>query len=318
MARFFQLATLIVLAEFAATCASTSTTDYPEKLNRRDFIVEAQGGQYSISLFPKTYSALMSSSFSLILLSPVLVKDDALYNSGSASIIPWFNARGISVWLIRIKNDVSLEKFGQAILPEILSSVRKNSGDNDWVMGGISLGGQAAAHYLADAPQNAKTTGMAFKAAFFLSTPFDYNYPGSFGKRLAQANDGEKKNLCNADFCERFFKGLSENLIVSKKDIHDSTGKPLWKDLIPSTYLRGKGVRIFFLTGKIDNVAPSESVYSMFTKTIPKETENSPEARFLLPGYLNRMSRDFNHADMIAGEALCDEVLPEILRWIDL
>ena len=318
MHRLLQISILVALAKCAMACASTSTTNFPEKVNRRDFMVDVQGGQYSISLFPKTYSALMGSSFSLILLSPVLVKDDALYNSGSASIIPWFNARGISVWLIRVKNDVSLEKFGQSILPEILTSVRKNSNDGDWVIGGISLGGQAVAHYLAEAPKHSASTGMTFKAAFFLGTPFDYNYPGAFGKRLANANDGERKNLCSADFCDRFFKGFHENLIVSKKDLHDQAGKPLWNDILSPTLMRGKGVRIFFLAGKIDNVAPSESLYAMFSKTIPKETENSPDARFLQPGYLNRMSRDFNHADMIAGEALCDDVLPEILKWINL
>jgi len=166
-------------------CQSISTTNYEEKENRRDFTIDAAGGSYGVSLFPKTYGALAGPSFSLVVVSPVLVGDTVLTNSGKSSLIPWFNARGVAVWLVRIPPGMQLEKFGRQVLPTITAAIRKNSNDAQWVMAGVSLGGQAVAHYLDDAQKNATVSGMLVKAAFFLGTGFDYAYPGSFSRRLA-------------------------------------------------------------------------------------------------------------------------------------
>ncbi len=292
-------------------CQSTSTTNYIEKENRRDFSIDASGGSFAVSLFPKTYGALAGPSFSLVLVSPVLVADEALYNSGSASLIPWFNARGVAVWLVRIPPAMALEKFGRDVLPQITTAIRKNSTDSDWAMGGISLGGQAIAHYLNEAPKHATTSGLQVKAAFFLGTGFDYEYPGSFGRRLA------KENLAQAEFCRRFLPGLRPELIAPRQNLV-AGGKNVWRDSLENVSLKDKGVRVMFLAGKIDNVAPSESVYKFFVKTIGDATKNSPDVRFLQPGRMNRQARDYDHGMMIASDELASEVLPDILKWIDL
>lgn len=299
-------------------CQSTSTTNYADKENRRDFSIDAAGGVYAVSLFPKTYSAVMGPGFSMVVVSPMLLSDDVLYNSGSTSLIPWFNARGVPVWLVRIPPQMPLERFGRDILPTITSAIRKNSNDADWVMAGVSLGGQAIAQYLSDAQRNATVSGMLVKSAFFLGTGFDYNYPGSFGKRLASAQDGENKNLCAGDFCKRFFNGLKGELVASRKNLFDAAGKPVWRDSLDNVSLKDKGVRTMFIAGKIDNVAPSESVYKFFVKTIGDETKNSPDVRFLVPGRMNRHSRDFDHGAIIASDDLASDILPEVLKFIDL
>ena len=292
-------------------CQSVSTTNYAEKENRIDYNIDAAGGSYAVSLFPKTYGAVAGPSFSLVLVSPVLVADAALYNSGSASLIPWFNARGIAVWLVRIPPQIPLERFGNDVLPQVAAAIRKNSTESDWVMGGISLGGQAIAHYLNDAPKHATVTGMQVKAAFFLGTPFDYEYPGSFGHRLA------KENLPANDLAARFLPRLRADLIVSRANLL-TAGRPVWRDSLTNVSLSGKGVRTLFIAGKIDNVAPSESVYKFFVKTIGDETKNSPDVRFLQPGRMNRHARDYDHSMMIASDELASEILPDILKWLDL
>lgn len=260
----------------------------------------------------------MGPGFSLVVVSPILFNDEVLYNSGSTSLIPWFNARGIAVWLVRIPPQMPLDRFGRDILPTITAAIRKNSNDADWVMAGVSLGGQAIAQYLADAQRNATVSGMLVKSAFFLGTGFDYNYPGSFGKRLASAQDGEGKNLCAGDFCKRFFNGIRSDQIVSRKNIFDASGRPVWRDSLEGISFKDKGVRTMFIAGKIDNVAPSESVYKFFVKTIGDETKNSPDVRFLLPGRMNRHSRDFDHAAIVASDDLASDILPEVLNFIDL
>lgn len=318
----------------ASGCQSTSTTNYGSTAgsatqnpgpaggapveNERRFSIDAAGGVYSVSLFPKTYSAVMGPGFSLVVVSPVLLADEVLYNSGSSSLIPWFNARGVAVWLVRIPPQMPLERFGRDILPTITAAIRKNSNDADWVMAGVSLGGQAIAQYLADAQRNATISGMLVRSAFFLGTGFDYNYPGSFGKRLALAQDGESKNLCAADFCKRFFNGLKSEQIVSRKNLFDTGGKPVWRDSLDNVAIKDKGVRVMFIAGKIDNVAPTESVYRFFVKTIGDETKNSPDVRFLVPGRMNRHSRDFDHAAVVASDDLASDILPEVLKFIDL
>ncbi|MBS0619672.1 MAG: hypothetical protein JSR44_15915 [Spirochaetes bacterium] len=314
----FALALLSLLIAITFSCSSISTKNYAKNENRRDFTIDAAGGSYSISLFPKTYSALAGPAFSLVLVSPILFTDEILYNSNRESLIPWFNAHGISVWLVKIPQHMPLEKFGREVLPAAATAIRKNSTDADWVMGGVSLGGQAVAYYLADAAKNATVTGIQVKSAFFLGTPFDYNYPGSFGHRLAAAHDSGAKNLCAADFCERFFPGIKKDLIAARANLNDTAGKNVWSDNLATVSLQGKGVRIMFVAGKIDNVAPTEAVYKFFTRTIGDETKNSRDARFYVAGRMNSLSRDFDHAQMVASSALASDILPEILKWIEL
>ncbi|MFZ5629946.1 MAG: hypothetical protein ACOY5B_12510 [Spirochaetota bacterium] len=305
---------LLVFVVFFIACQSTSTTNYTGKTNQRNFTIDASGSSYEVTLFPRTYSALAGSSFGLVLVSPVLLRDEVLYNSGTSSVIPWFNARGISVWLVRIPPRANLEQFGRDTLPVVTAAIRKNSNDDAWVLGGVSLGGQAIAHYLAEAPRNATVSGMLVKAAFFLGTGFDYNYPDSFARRLAAA----PADLCSGKFCENYMPGMPPLLIQPKSALFDTKGKPVWRDTIDGALVRGKGVRLFIAAGKIDNVAPSEAVYRFYTQALGDETKNSPEMRFLQPGRMNRHAADFNHTMMVASDALASDILPEIVRWIDL
>lgn len=296
-------------------CQSISTANYAEKENRRDFTIDAAGGSYSVSLYPKTYGALAGPSFSLVLVSPVLLTDAVLTNSGKSSLIPWFNARGVAVWLVRVPPGTQLEKFGRQVLPTITSAIRKNSNDAQWVMAGVSLGGQAVAHYLDDAQKNATVSGMLVKAAFFLGTGFDYAYPGSFSRRLATLTG---QNICADEFCTRYLSGIKPELVSPRSALFDAAGKPVWRETLDNVSLKDKGVRVMFTAGKIDNVAPSESVYKFFVKTIGGETKNSPDIRFFLPGRMNRYARDYDHAMIVASDDLASELLPDILKWIDL
>lgn len=305
---------LLTLVMTLTSCQSASTTNYPEKNNQRNFTIDASGSSYSVTLFPRTYSALAGSSFGLVLVSPVLLKDEILYNSGSSSLIPWFNARGISVWLVHVPTQTNLEQFGRETLPVVTAAIRKNSNDDAWVMGGVSLGGQAIAHYLADAPRNATVSGMLVKAAFFLGTGFDYNYPDSFTRRLTAV----PAELCSGKFCENYFPGMTAAFIQPKSALFDARGNAVWREAIDGASVRGKGVRLFIASGKIDNVAPSEAVYRFYTQASGDERKVSADLRFLQPGRMNRHTADFNHTMMVASEALASDILPEILRWIDL
>lgn len=307
---------LVLVMAFATGCQSVSSTNYKGNENHRHFAVDASGGSYRITLFPKTYSALAGPAFSLVIVSPVLVRDEYLYNSGSSSLIPWFNARGVSVWLVYIPQQTNIEKFGREVLPTVTTAIRQNSNEENWVMGGISLGGQAIAHYLDEAPRNATVSGMLVKAAFFIGTGFDYGYPGSFGRRLAAVND--PGSLCAGDFCKRYLPGIDARFAAERRWLNDASGKPVWRDSLENVILRDKGVRTLFIAGKIDNVAPSESVYKYFVKTIGDETKNSPDCRFLQPGRMNRHSDDFNHRMLLGSDELASDVLPDVLKWIDL
>lgn len=188
------LVVLVLCTLTLSRCQSSSTTNYPDEKIGRVFSIDTMGSAYSVRLFPKTYSATLSRSFSLVLVSPVLVKDEILYNSTSSSLIPWFNSRGVSVWLVKIPAHTRLDYFGTAVLPQIASSIQQNSTEENWVMGGVSLGGQAIAHYLQKADENATATGMRVDAVFFLGTGFDYAYPSSFARVL-------KDQLKSDDFC---------------------------------------------------------------------------------------------------------------------
>jgi len=303
----------ITLLLVHVACQSASTTNDPPNINQRNFTVDTPTGSVAVTLFPRTYRALAAPAFGLVLVSPVILHDEVLYNSGSASIIPWFNARGIAVWLVRIPPQTNLEQFGRETLPVVTAAIRKHSTDDDWVMGGVSLGGQAVAHYLADAPRNATVSGMLVRAAFFLGTGFDYNYPNSFTRRLA----AQPANLCATNFCQNYFPGMAAAMIQPKAALLDRKGKPVWSDTMNGAALRDKGVRLFVTAGKIDNVAPSEASYRFYAQALGDERKVSQDIRFLQPGRMNRHAADFNHSMMVASPELAADVLPEILRWLD-
>ncbi|MBV6492066.1 MAG: hypothetical protein LDLANPLL_00056 [Turneriella sp.] len=291
-------------------CHSTSVTHYTKEENRRIFSLDIDGASHIVTLFPKTYTAVMGHSFSLVLLSPVLVADSILYEANPQAIIPYFNARGVSVWLVKIPAHTKLEKFAHDTLPQITAAIRKNSTTEKWVMGGISLGGQAVAYYLGAAKENAEQSKMQITSAFFLGTPFDYAYPGSFGERLTT------KKIDKQVLHSRFLRSTPENLITPPQELFEK-GAPVWSEKVKTPNLINSGVRLFFTAGKIDNVAPSESVYKFYVAALGDETKNSANARFLQPGRMNRYAQDYDHSMMLASVELANEVLPEILKWID-
>jgi poly(3-hydroxyalkanoate) synthetase len=317
---------LILAALFLAAslrCQSISTANYTTTQvevkgqkrvvteNCRNFVIEAGDGTFKVSLFPRTYNTLVGPEYSLLLVSPVLLSDEVLYDSGSSSIIPWFNSRGVSVWLVRIPPQTPLDKFGREVLPEINVAIRKNSKDRNWVLGGVSLGGQAIAHYLHDAPKHELNTQMRVHSAFFLGTGFDYEYPGAFGRILA------KENMTPAEFQRRFAPGIKLEHIASRANLFVG-GKPVWSDALSGINLKDKGVRVLFLAGKIDDVAPSESVYKFFVKTAGSEIRNVPGVLFMQPGRMNRHSINFDHGSMVASPELAADILPEIFEWLDI
>lgn len=317
-----QIGFILSLAMAGISCQSISTTNYTSTQvevkaqkrtvteNCRNFLIEAGDNTYKVSLFPRTYNTLAGPEYSLLLVSPVLFEDEVLYNSGSASIIPWFNSRGVSVWLVRIPPQTPLEKFGRVVLPEINVAIRKNSKDQNWVLGGISLGGQAIAHYLNDAPKHELTTQMRVHSAFFLGTGFDYEYPGSFGRIYA------KENMAPAEFQKRFAPGIRVEHIAARGNLF-AGGKPVWSDALNGVNLKDKGVRVFFLAGKVDDVAPSESIYKFYVKTAGSEVKNIPGVLFKQPGRMNRHAINFDHGALIASPELTADVLPEIFNWLD-
>ncbi|HRP69148.1 MAG TPA: hypothetical protein PLY93_06420 [Turneriella sp.] len=292
-------------------CRSTSTTHYNEEENHRTFSIDAAEKSYKVSLFSKTYSALLSPSFSLVLVSPVLVDDSLLYKGNTPTVIPWFNARGVSVWLVHVPPQTPLKKFGATVMPQITKAIRKNSTEKKWVMGGVSLGGQAMAHYLVDAKKHAQESGMDVSAAFFLASPFDYAYPSSFGRRLSS------KSIDIKNMRTRFLPQIPADLVTELHNLFDGAN-PVWSETVDPIDATKNHLRLFFTAGKIDNVAPTESVYKFYTQTIGGNTKNSPDIRLLIPGRMNNYKEDYDHAMMITSEALVDEVLPEILRWINL
>jgi pimeloyl-ACP methyl ester carboxylesterase len=309
---------LLSAAMMALSCQSVSTTNYPENLNRREYLVDAPGGKYKVSHFPKTYSAVLGPSFSLVVVSPVLFTDEILYNSGSSSTIPWFNARGVDVWYVHVPPHMNLEKFGREVLPQVTIAIRKNSANSEWVMAGISLGGQAVAHYLADAPRHATISGISFKSAFFLGTGFDYVYPDSFTVRLKDQLAANPNDPCAADFCARNYGAIGVRHISAPSNLADETGAPVWRESMKTVSLRECGVRLMFIAGKIDNVAPSETVYKYFAQTIGDATRNSTAFIFKQPGRMNAQTRDYDHSMLLASDDLQSEILPEILRWIEM
>ncbi|TGK36018.1 alpha/beta hydrolase [Leptospira gomenensis] len=262
------------------------------------------------NVFLTTFSYENSSYPPILLVDPVFINKKALYLGDKSGLIGVLNGNGFSVWLLHFEDhkSVNLKEVGENLIPETVARIQKISGRKEYVLGGVSLGGQAILHSFKakKVPDTAKT--------FFLGTGMDYKYNDSFLEQMkSEKRFGTDVNVSckNKDsFCKRFISldeddpktlFVYQNLLNYLPTIEEN----------PKTWesFEATGFPSLFIGGRIDNVAPTESIHPVYRR-------KKGDKEFWEAGRDNGMSIDYDHLGLFAYEDAPSELYQKIADWL--
>ncbi|EQA45510.1 alpha/beta hydrolase family protein [Leptospira broomii serovar Hurstbridge str. 5399] len=262
------------------------------------------------NVYLTTFSQVDSEYPPILILDPVLVNKKALYIGDYSGLIGVLNGNGFSVYLLHFDtySGIDLKDIGEKILPQAISQIQKVTNRKDYILGGVSLGGQTILHYL----HGKKDLGI-YKS-FFLGTGMDYKFNDSFleDMRKEKRFGTDLTDSCkNKDsFCSRF---------ISYDEDDPATlfmyGN-LW-NYLPSLEENPKNWAEFesldfptlFIAGKIDSVSPAESIHPVYRR-------KKGSSQFFEIGRDNRGSIDYDHLSLFAHEDAASEIYQRIADWL--
>jgi pimeloyl-ACP methyl ester carboxylesterase len=177
----------------------------------------------------------------VVLFEPLALRREVLDQGAGGGLVPYLNYRGFPVWVVFAEAHEGLRAaalgrcYAQAVdaIAEVTKAPRLH-------VGGVSLGGQVAAHALEHLRE-----GAPLGRVFFYAAGIDYAYPGSLLAARAPL----------AAACAACAPWLSGFLPPPDED------RPL-AERLPG--LATAQAPVLFVNGKIDGVAPSESVYPAY------------------------------------------------------
>ncbi len=296
-----------------------------------------------LKVYPKNSGFFGSKKLpSIVLYEPVLLNKDALFrveDDTEKGLIPFLNNKGYDVFVTF--NDFKTEpnlKAHALELGEILESVRGYTGNDEIILGGLSLGGQAVINYLA-LPQN-ENSKVIIPKIFFIGVAGDYNYPNNFVDKMDTRTEERTYLLrgCYVNdkntFCNKFVKNnnSNENLDSPNGKLTDKWKNYVQKKIDMIQYLpminkevisqideERMKIPMFIAYGKIDNISPEEAMYPLIKKSNPENLsgweltkiffkeaftkyKKPPASKVLELSRANSHSLDYDHFDLFLYE----------------
>lgn len=235
------------------------------------------------------------SNYVMVLSSPGFWKDEILWDDRE-SMIPYFVSRGYLVYCISLREgEQAKQAYSQA-----LESVLEKHSDSFVIIGGVSTGGQMVAETVFQEEFQKKEQ---IHSIFFLGTGFDYGYPNSLTSRFSK--------IRKMQYCPVFTLDCDLVPYISNP-IHT----PVEKVALGENPIDTKEVSVTskipvgFFWGKIDSIAPEESIYPFYAKIKGSKT-------FQGMSLANSKSIDFDHGNLIRGKEARNHVFPSILSWLE-
>lgn len=215
-------------------------------------------------------------------------------------------------------------------LEKAISLLRTDCACNDFIAGGLSMGGQRWLPYLNRLEETGDTDsrGNRLHSIFFLGTGLDYSYPGSLYRKqwhlrvkqnLEQNCQGLNQPCMNFISTSHFRRGLKLRHIPAPV-VPDDLGAVRMFPVIEKM-----SVPVAFIYGKIDSLSPEESIYPVFRawgrkgflwqirqNHSPYSTDNPV---FWLEGSEANRIRDYDHFDLFLHPDADDEIYDELVDW---
>lgn len=261
----------------------------------------------------------------VVMYEPILLKETALLRTEKneeEGIIAFLNKSGFTVYLLsaKNKNDNFIEQAKN--LDSILNLIADNQDNRNFILGGVSIGGQVILEYMKrpiDFSNLAKV-----KKIFFIGTGIDYDYTNSFLEKSKNSGYENQfvKDLCNREstdnFCNRYirYNNQLQKQDNSKKEEFFNRIPKLEKSNIAKFHPTKLHLPYFFLYGKLDSISPEESIYPLFQKINPKSLNGNNQNTFFEAGEANGHFHDYDHVDLFVSERAKNEIYPKLIRWL--
>ncbi|MBM9579524.1 alpha/beta hydrolase [Leptospira sp. 201903070] len=270
----------------------------------------SQTANIAPNVYLTTFSYENSSYPPILIVDPVLINKKALYLGDKSGLIGVLNGNGFSVWLLHFEDhkNINLKDVGENLIPEVIGRIQKVTGKKEYILGGVSLGGQSLLHSF-----KAKKIPDIAKV-FFLGTGMDYKYNDSFieqmkaEKRLGSDISSSCKN--KDSFCKRFISF----------DADDPTTLFVYQNLFnylpaleenPKTWESFENTNFpsLFIGGRIDNISPTESIHPVYKRKKGKK-------EYFEAGRDNGMAIDYDHLGLFAYEDAPSDIYQRIANWL--
>ena len=272
--------------------------------------------------FPATVPRAGRKETPLLVVEPLLFERELLFEGPHGGLVGYLASEGFRVWLVGPSGRTTPKEQDLARgIRATVEAIAREAGVKRFDLIGLSLGGEAALTALDGL--TAPGSQVAIQRVAFVGTGFDFAYPHSFAARVAPhlGPDGAPaSSLCTLDGdtgCQRLF--------------HDPGDATSWLGALPPedpSALRPASERfpfvarftalpVLFVTGKADGIAPSESMFPLFTLWGSAEHDRRAIPKHLfLAGRENGFARDDDQFDLFGSERARDEVWAHIAAWL--
>lgn len=245
----------------------------------------------------------------LLILDPLFFNPEALQPMAS-----YFASEGYRVLILEVKDPgPPVTMPDEAQLTGAVEMVKRLYPGRPVFAMGVSLSGIAWAPFL---EQN--ESGLS--GIIFNGTGFDYDYPGSFYNMVAGfKNEGTSlTELCmTPGKCPSFVRPDLVSAGIRMEDLplrpKGLTGKQILN------YFRTAKIPVAFVNGKIDGIAPEETVYPAIRDLGSQKTETNPQSRnfYLEASTANGMNTDYDHFDLFTSADAEDEIYGPLEEWMN-
>ena len=272
--------------------------------------------------FPPTAPRPGRRSVPLVVVEPLLFRRELLYDGPAPSngLVPYLQGEGFPVWLVWI--DAVAPPAARALsrgIAETVAAIAKETGARRFDLMGLSLGAEAVLRALE--PLTAAGSAVEIRRVVFLGGGFDFAYPRSFASRIATIRNGPASALCALDGdlgCAREFRAASiaTPWLASLPAADDDALAPAQARFPFVAHLIH--LPVLFVAGKIDGIAPSESIFPLYT--LWGRDEPDPRAVpkvFFLAGRENGLGSDFDQLDLLAGNR-AEALWGHVADWLRL
>ncbi|MGO8997652.1 MAG: esterase/lipase family protein, partial [Polyangiaceae bacterium] len=271
--------------------------------------------------FPPTVPRARRRVVPLIVGGPILFRRERLYPSRGEGLVPYLQDEGFPVWLVGVDARVApgARALGRGIA-QTVTSIATQTGAREVDLLGLSMGAEGALRALD--LMTSPGSPVVIRRVAFLGGGFDFAYPHSFGSRIAPLRGGPATPLCTLDGdvgCARDFRQASAAAAVawlaSIPAADDDALLPA-RERFPFVAQLAH-LPVLFVSGKSDGIAPSESMFPLYTLWGSDEPDPRAIPKLLfLAGRENALGSDLDHFDLFVGPD-AEKVWDRIVTWFE-
>jgi hypothetical protein len=253
----------------------------------------------------------------LVLVEPILFRRELLLEDDG--LVATLEDAGFSVWLVGADADVppDARTCATGIARSIGSVARAATVDHVDV---VSLGLSGAATLGALAALDEPGSPVHVTKLALVGTPLDEAYPGSFASRTRMVAGGPASALCGLDGgtgCTRAFRDPGAAPWLGALPPAEPDAAKRARERYPQVP-RFESTSVLFLAGKLDGVAPTESLFPVF-EAWGSGLETGGTAvhkRFFIAGLENSLGRDFDGFALLARQDGAGAVWDQLIAFL--